>query len=186
MHGLGNILRIAFVIAGILIPSTASALTFSVLATQVVGITPGLDTGINFNLGDSLTVTADPNDFWVLGPPPNREINADGNSSATGSPEFGPLNTLGQSFFFGVLVGQIGAGDFFLIGTNFNGTANAAGVLKLFNWDSNNYDNSGSIAADVNGLSVVPLPAALPLYGTGLAIIGFIGWHRKRKAVTVT
>lgn len=30
-------------------------------------------------------------------------------------------------------------------------------------------------------LAVVPLPAALPLYGTGLAIMGFIGWRRKRK-----
>ncbi len=32
------------------------------------------------------------------------------------------------------------------------------------------------------GVGVVPLPAALPLYGTGLAIMGFIGWRRKRKA----
>lgn len=30
--------------------------------------------------------------------------------------------------------------------------------------------------------SVVPIPAALPLFGTGLAIMGFIGWRRKRKA----
>jgi len=30
-------------------------------------------------------------------------------------------------------------------------------------------------------LSVVPLPAALPLYGAGLAVMGFIGWRRKRK-----
>jgi len=30
-------------------------------------------------------------------------------------------------------------------------------------------------------VSVVPLPAALPLYGTGLAIMGFISWRRKRK-----
>jgi len=29
--------------------------------------------------------------------------------------------------------------------------------------------------------AVIPLPAALPLYGTGLAIMGFIGWRRKRK-----
>jgi len=38
--------------------------------------------------------------------------------------------------------------------------------------------------ADVDSQStvgVVPLPAALPLYGTGLAIMGFIGWRRKRK-----
>ncbi len=28
--------------------------------------------------------------------------------------------------------------------------------------------------------SAVPLPTALPLFGTGLAIMGFIGWRRKR------
>jgi len=28
----------------------------------------------------------------------------------------------------------------------------------------------------------VPLPAALPLYGVGLAILGFFGWRRKRLA----
>ncbi len=30
-------------------------------------------------------------------------------------------------------------------------------------------------------LSVVPLPAALPLYGAGLAVMGFLGWRRSRK-----
>ncbi len=35
-------------------------------------------------------------------------------------------------------------------------------------------------------VSVVPIPAALPLMGTGLALMGFMGWRRKRKAaVTV-
>jgi len=38
------------------------------------------------------------------------------------------------------------------------------------------------IAVDETGISVVPLPAALPLYGTGLALLGFIGWRRKRLA----
>jgi len=32
-------------------------------------------------------------------------------------------------------------------------------------------------------LTTVPVPAALPLFGTGLALMGFIGWRRKRKAV---
>ncbi len=31
-------------------------------------------------------------------------------------------------------------------------------------------------------LSVVPLPAALPLFGSGLAFMGFIGWRRKRMS----
>ncbi|MEP3245682.1 MAG: VPLPA-CTERM sorting domain-containing protein [Sneathiella sp.] len=30
-------------------------------------------------------------------------------------------------------------------------------------------------------VSAVPLPAALPLYGAGLAVMGFLGWRRKRK-----
>ena len=32
-----------------------------------------------------------------------------------------------------------------------------------------------------NNVSAVPVPAALPLFGTGLAIMGFVGWRRKRK-----
>ena len=31
--------------------------------------------------------------------------------------------------------------------------------------------------------SVIPLPAALPLYGTGLAVMGFLGWRRKRQTM---
>lgn len=31
-------------------------------------------------------------------------------------------------------------------------------------------------------VSSVPVPAALPLFGTGLAVLGLVGWRRKRKA----
>ena len=35
----------------------------------------------------------------------------------------------------------------------------------------------------VNGtVSATPLPAALPLFATGLAVLGPLGWRRKRKA----
>ncbi len=37
----------------------------------------------------------------------------------------------------------------------------------------------------VSNLSVVPLPAGLPLYGAGLVILGFIGWRRKRKKMAL-
>lgn len=33
-----------------------------------------------------------------------------------------------------------------------------------------------------SAVSTVPVPAALPLFGTGLALMGFLGWRRKRKA----
>ena len=40
----------------------------------------------------------------------------------------------------------------------------------------------GLIDSGNNTTGVVPVPAALPLFGTGLAIMGFVGWRRKRKA----
>lgn len=39
-----------------------------------------------------------------------------------------------------------------------------------------------TITFNVSSASVVPVPAALPLFGTGLAVLGLIGWRRKRKA----
>jgi hypothetical protein len=30
----------------------------------------------------------------------------------------------------------------------------------------------------------IPLPAALPLFGTGLGALGLLGWRRKRKSTT--
>jgi hypothetical protein len=32
---------------------------------------------------------------------------------------------------------------------------------------------------------VTPLPAALPLFATGLGVMGLLGWRRKRKAVAI-
>lgn len=43
-----------------------------------------------------------------------------------------------------------------------------------------NFDNVR--LTDSSDVSEVPLPAALPLYGIGLAVMGFIGWRRRRKA----
>ncbi|WP_340148743.1 VPLPA-CTERM sorting domain-containing protein [uncultured Sneathiella sp.] len=43
---------------------------------------------------------------------------------------------------------------------------------------------SGSNAFEYANLTVsaVPLPAAFPLYGAGLALLGYIGWRKRRKA----
>lgn len=42
-------------------------------------------------------------------------------------------------------------------------------------------DYTITFTVDSPQISVVPLPAALPLYGAGMALLGFIGWKRKRK-----
>ncbi|WP_417720406.1 PEP-CTERM sorting domain-containing protein [Salipiger sp.] len=39
-----------------------------------------------------------------------------------------------------------------------------------------------TINTDISGASTVPLPAAAPLLGGGLGLLGFFGWRKKRKA----
>lgn len=146
----------------------------------------GLNTGIVLVAGDAFTVTSGVNDLWSAGALP-RWSNADGlvgNLFANGSDESGqPTGTLigqnwgfhgqgGLSAPFGTLVGQLGS-TFFALGTNFSGVAPTGGTLRLFYWDSNNGDNSGTVVANVNTVSAVPEPSAALLLLTGLAIMTF-------------
>lgn len=43
-------------------------------------------------------------------------------------------------------------------------------------------DLGSNYSSELAQASTVPVPAALPLFGTGLAIMGFLGWRRKSKA----
>lgn len=138
---------------------------------------------ISLLAGQTFTVTAGVNDLWNAGDLP-RWSNADGLTGprfATGTDEsgqaagvqistnFGLYSQGGLSAAYGTLVGQIGGGNFFAIGTNYTGVAAASGTLKLFYFDSNNSDNSGSITANV---TAVPEPGSLALALGGLAVLG--------------
>ena len=48
-------------------------------------------------------------------------------------------------------------------------------------------DNVGQADYALAAIEVtpVPLPAALPLFSTGLGILGFLGWRRRRQAQAV-
>lgn len=63
--------------------------------------------------------------------------------------------------------------------------ANAPGIYTIMLTAFNSQQNSSvstSINIVVNEVSAVPVPAALPLFGTGLAIMGFLGWRRRKSA----
>ena len=36
-------------------------------------------------------------------------------------------------------------------------------------------------AFSLDGVATTPLPGALPLFATGLGVLGLLGWRRKRK-----
>ena len=69
--------------------------------------------------------------------------------------------------------------------------ANGPGNYSYFNnYDSfpnsNDYYNTGSNTFELSfastSLAATPLPAALPLFASGLGALGLLGWRRKRKA----
>ena len=70
-------------------------------------------------------------------------------------------------------------------GTNF--WASAAAVLtpttNFGSWYGHGFE--AVTAAQDAGLNTTPLPAALPLFATGIGAIGLLGWRRKRKAQAV-
>jgi hypothetical protein len=188
LRGLGSVGLMGFHAA----PALATTFTVDAIANSSTGGT-GLNT-INLTAGQGFTVTANPLDLWSAGNLP-RWSNANGliqDLFATGTDESGesPGTQIGAAFVlytqgtltapYGALVGQIDSGAFFLIGTSFSGVAATSGTLKLFFWDENNGENANSIVADVTAAET-PVPAALPLFATGLGALGLLGWRRKRK-----
>ena len=177
--------------------SAAMAITSSFVVDAKANSTSGGGTGVNtFSLvaGQQFSVTVDENDLWNAGALP-RWSNANGLNTnlyyANGmDPEvsvssgtqigsvFGNWTQGGLTDAYGSLVGQIGSGSFFKIGTSFTGTASASGFLKLFYFDSNLADNSGSITAQV---TAVPEPETYAMLLAGLGLMAGIARSRKNK-----
>ena len=166
---------IAATALGLAIATGASAATVTVdakLNSSTGG--SGMNTGFAVLAGHSYKVTAALTDTWDLGVgndiPHPRITNADGLTAYVGGWTQDFFNAL-----YGTLVGTIGAGNFFALGTNTTFVAATSGTLFLYNFDSYSDDNGGEIEVTV---SAVPVPAAgFLLFGAlgGLALL------RRRK-----
>jgi len=63
-----------------------------------------------------------------------------------------------------------------------NGWAYGTGSAVWYSQDSFGDTLTGSGSATIT--SETPLPGALPLFGSGLGVMGLLGWRRKRKGAT--
>jgi hypothetical protein len=132
-------------------------------------------TGLKLTAGEAFTVEVDPTQTWsYFAGIDYASSNADGIEGAL----IDKTNVDGTTFSgtLGSLVGKIGSGDYFTIGTSFSGVANHNGQLKLFYWDSDKYNNFGTITASI---SAVPEPASVALMGLGLVALAA---RRRRQA----
>lgn len=143
-----------------------------------------LDTGLDVTMGDRLISIVDPLDCWSAGAA-NRISNANGLDGLSPAPcqptgDFGFHSQDGETFRFGALVGRIDAGDWFLLGTNFDAVINATGRLFLAYWDSNSGDNFGMVTALISAEpAAVPEPGTLAVIGIGL--VGLVAARRRRR-----
>ena len=175
--------------------TSAQAVVVEAYTNSSSGGTGG-STGVNLTAGQIFTVDVNPNDLWNAGALP-RWSNADGLTVklyATGTDDsLQPLGTLIGDIFplytqatltaaYGTLVGKIGGGDFFAIGTHFSGPANATGELKLYYWDSNNGDNTQFVTANI---SAVPEPSTWAMMILGFAGVGFLAYRRRNQAAAL-
>ena len=171
-----SVLAVAVGFAGMAAASTVSVVVdaqANSLAASQLG--RGLDTGISVNAGRIFSISADPADTWSIGNVAARHL-----GNADGAPSTHLYTFFGQTFNHGTLVGKIGSGLFFKVGTSLlNEVANASGHLKLFLWDVNFADNSGDITADIT-LAPIPLPAGAPLLLAGLGAVALV--RRKTAA----
>lgn len=82
---------------------------------------------------------------------------------------------LNSAFFANAASAQ---GGFFSLGASLL-TWDAGTAQAIFSFSS---DNPAFGLTLETRISAVPLPAALPLYGAGIAVLGFMGWRRKKAS----
>jgi hypothetical protein len=178
-------------------PASASVVIVDALLNSSTG-GAGADAGF-LTSGQSFSVSVAPNDLWNAGALP-RWSNANGLTGpdlhATAGDDSGqPVGTLiGQATIswtqggltapFGSLVGTIGGGNFFLIGTSFSGVAPTSGELLLWYFDQNNGDNTQFVTATVTtGVGAVPEPSTWAMMILGFAGVGFMRYRRRKSAM---
>ena len=156
---------VATLLAGALSSGYAATKSFEVFAKDNSTAASPLDTGLTFNSGDALQVTA--TGSWFGGG--CGTVGPDGSNCWSG----GGMNAFS-------LVGRVGSGDYFEVGSHYAGTASSSGHLFLGFFDTDSYNNTGSVVATVM-TPAVPEPETYALLTAGLGALAFIARRRSNS-----
>lgn len=156
---------VATLLAGALSSGYAGTQSFEVLAKENSTAALPLDTGLAFNLGDALQVTA--TGSWF------------GGGCGTVGPDGTNCWTIDGINAFS-LVGRVGNGDYFQIGSNYAGTASSSGNLFLGFYDTDSYNNTGSVTATVM-TAAVPEPETYAMLIAGLGALAFVARRKSNS-----
>jgi hypothetical protein len=131
---------------------------------------------------------------------PNPGVNVDAYFGFTGPLAIGPGFETLASTSSGDAVGIIASENQLIVPQGFMGGSLSAsmtfdnttiadlGLLTgtfTWSWTATPSAPDDSFGINIGTTTVTPLPAALPLFATGLGALGLLGWRRKRKAQTV-
>ena len=181
------------------LPGISAAATTVYVVNAKDNSTSGGGAGLEVDVfaGKEFSILASSSDYWNAGDLPRwsnangltGDLIASGTADITGDNPGAEFDLVGVAFPtwtqngltapYGMLVGQFGSGNFFKIGTSYTGTA-TDNKLKLFYFDSNNFDNTGSIRVRV---TAVPEPETYAMMLAGLGMIGFMSRRRKNGQV---
>ena len=155
-------------ISGLAAAGTVSGIVDA--AGNSLGGGTAFNTGVFLTSGESFSVTANPSDLWDNSwTDPTYLSNADGHA-------FQGATIDGLSDAIGSLVGEIGSGPLFHVGTSLSTVASGTGELKLFYFDTDAFNNTGAVHVAV---SAIPEPTNVALMGLAL---GAFALTRRRKA----